>query len=71
MQILQLKKENILYHYWCFFFILDEIKQIQKAALNVDWSFYFFENQSKYKNIEYKIYNIKVIKCKELQKILL
>lgn len=29
---------------------------------------FFFENQSKYKNIEYKLYNIKVIKCKELQK---
>lgn len=33
--------------------------------------FFFFENQSKYKNIEYKPYNIKVIKCKELQKNLL
>ena len=30
--------------------------------------FFFFENQSKDKNIEYKIYNIKVIKSKELQK---
>lgn len=30
--------------------------------------FFFFENQSKDKNIEYKLYNIKVIKCKELQK---
>ena len=30
--------------------------------------FFFFENQSKDKNIEYKMYNIKVIKSKELQK---
>jgi len=74
MQTLQLKKDEYFVSVLvCFFHIkLDEVKQNQKAASNVDWRFFFvflfFENQSKDKNIEYKIYNIKVIKCKELQK---
>ena len=71
MQTLQLKKDEYFVSVLvCFFHIkLDEIKQNQKATSNVDWRvFFFFENQSKDKNIEYKIYNIKVIKSKELQK---
>lgn len=42
MQTLQLKKEKYFVSVLvCFFHIkLDEIKQNQKAALNVDWSFF-------------------------------